>query len=149
MKTVDLHYKYLQWHCNRLMIMIRVYSVIMKCHRKKSLIVPSDSNLWFGQVRNQATEIQIKYKSNQMFQNQFCLLKSNHHIWFNHDLILPITATDYNIVIVAMGRGVVDPIPTGFGFWVIKEVYFLSANHGYKMLAIFSSFSVIIYCGKF
>jgi len=68
----------------------------MKRHHKKLLIVPSDLNLWFDQITNQITEIQIKSKSNQRFPDQIFLLKSNRHTWFNrdksnHDLILLIT----------------------------------------------------------
>ena len=85
MKTVYSHYKYLQWHSNRLMIMIRVYSVswnvIIRSYSLSQMT--KICHLVTSQIKSQ------KFKSNQNqikgFQIIF-VLKSNHHMWFNHDL---------------------------------------------------------------
>ena len=77
MKTVYLHYKYLQWYSNRPMIMIRVYSVPW------NVIIRSYS---LSQVTKICDLVKSQIKSYTEIQIKSFLLKSNHHMWFNHDL---------------------------------------------------------------
>ena len=52
--------------------------------RRRSLITRNNivlwEKMWFGMISNQITKFQIKSKSNHTFS------KSNHYVWFNHDL---------------------------------------------------------------
>jgi len=95
-KTVYSHYKYLQWHSYRLMIMIQVYSVSWNVIiRSYSLSQVTKIVIWSNHKSNHRNSNQIQIKLKVSKSNIFTQIRSPNVIqsWFksNHDLILPIT----------------------------------------------------------